>query len=272
MRAAALLVALHALPAAASPHILEPPSRPAAEPPLIERLRAPEAAIAASGRAHPAPAEERIAQLDTPLQPLTLTVRQVAVRGGPEARDAVHGEVDVGGSGRVAPESGVSGDVDGARRREGLRHRFERRGSRFETERTQVLRVQDGGRAHVSVGHSAPTVEQLLGIIGRRGVPLAPRSRYEELRTGFDLRPRVHGETVHLEITPYLAVPGRADGVYDIREITTTVTGRLGEWIDLGTAGANASETRRAVFEGVWNAGGERRTILVKVERAGGAD
>ncbi len=58
---------------------------------------------------------------------------------------------------------------------------------------------------------------------------------YQQLGTGFYVRPRVHGEQVTVEINPSRqreSLEGR--GQITTQSLHTTVSGRLGEWLAIG--------------------------------------
>src|SRR5581483_6057260 len=106
--------------------------------------------------------------------------------------------------------------------------------------------VQDGNSAFIRTGQSVPAVERVLVLTGQRAAIAASGVRFEEFATGFDVRPRVIGRTVQLEITPRLAGPPSADGTLRFSELRTTVTARLGDWVDLGALVGHRSEVNRA--------------------------
>jgi len=201
--------------------------------------------------------EQLIAKLDVAARQLTVTVRHGVVREERRARDAVSG--DVGGRARVI----IPGD-NGAG--PGLRYRGERSTSTGNSAFSQVVRVQDGQRAFIRVGQSVPAVERVLILTGRRAAVVAQGVRFEEFTTGFDVLPRVHGDTVELEITPRLTSPRSADGTFRFQELRTTVTIRLGEWIDLGVLLGETSDVNRAILNSARSQANERATVALKVE------
>lgn len=203
--------------------------------------------------------EQLIAKLDVAARQLTVTVRHGIVRDAQRARDAVSGSIDVGGRARVIipRDNGTE---------PGLRYRGERSTLTGNSAFSQVVRVQDGQRAFIRVGQSVPTVERVLTLTGRRAAVVAQGVRFEEFATGFDVLPRVHGNTVELEITPRLTSSRSADGTYRFQELRTTVTARLGEWIDLGVLLGETSDVNRAILNSARSQTKERTTIALKVE------
>lgn len=258
-------------------HVIELRHRPAAElRPLIQPLLRTHEGISGSGyrlylRASTArrnEVERLIASLDVAAPQLTVTVRQALARDRREARDAVSGDVEIGGRGRViVPDDAAGGSaIGGARGRSGLRYRFERRSTTGETAHTQVLRVRDGERAFIRIGRSAAAVERVLVLTGRRAAVRATGMRVEDFTTGFDVLPRVRGATVQLEIVPRLVMAGGDSGTFSFQELHTTVTARRGEWIDLGLLAARSSEVNAVILQSARAHSAERTTILLKVE------
>ena len=248
-------------------HVIALHHRPASEiQPLVQPLLRADEGVSGSGyqlilRASDArkrEIEQLVAKLDVAARQLTVTVRHEIVHDEQRARDAVSGRVDIGNRARV-----TIGDnsVD-----PGLRYRGERSKSSGDSAFSQVIRVRDGQRAFVRVGQSVPSVERVLTLTGRRTAVVAQGIRFEEFTTGFDVLPRVRGDTVQLEITPHLTSPRSADGTYRFQELRTTVTARLGEWIDLGLILGESSDVSRAILNSARSQTSERATISMKVE------
>ena len=65
---------------------------------------------------------------------------------------------------------------------------------------------------------------------------------YRGVSSGFYVTPRTHRQQVTLGIAPQLERADPKDrGVIDTRYLSTTISGRLGEWISLG--GANEADS-----------------------------
>ena len=254
-------------------HIIELRHRPATEvQALIQPLLRADEGISGSGyrlflrasESRRREIEQLVTTLDVASRQLTVTVRQGVAHDDRQARDAVSVEMDIGNRGRVV----ISGDASaaGARGQNRLSYRSQRQSSSADETHTQVLRVQDGQRAFIRVGQSAPVVERVLLLTGRREAVLAQGSRYQDFTTGFDLLPRVRGDRVQLEITPRLTDTRGADGSYRFQELQTTVTARLGEWIDVGELMGQSSEVNRAILAGERSQARERAIFSIKVE------
>src|SRR3972149_1817807 len=111
-------------------------------------------------------------------------------------------------------------------------------------ERLQVL---EGGQAFISTGESR---------------------NFSEAATGFAIVPRTSGVNVFLDIAAQRENFSRGGAVQGQRALST-VSGRLGEWIELGGAGVSETRTQSGLLSsGERTAVGERR-IWVKVDEAG---
>lgn len=151
-----------------------------------------------------------IEQLDTPLQSLMISVMQ----GGNNNHAALHG------------------DVSGTAQRPNVRVYGTKKSEK--TAVSQQLRVVEGQWATISAGDSVPVATQTTSQ-SRHGTTTQQSIEYKDVQSGFEVRPRISGETVTLEIRPFRArrAAGGA-GVIEQQQITTTVSGRLGEWITVG--------------------------------------
>jgi len=188
---------------------------------------------------------QALAALDTPLRRLMIRVSQN--RDGESALQAgsVYGEF--GGGSRnvriVGPSAGVAG---------GTRIEVQRGGSRIggsvvdtrdasEARSSQSVQVVEGGNAFIQVGRALP-LRLRQTWIGPGGVASSESVVYRDVGQGFTVRPQLNGERVTLEISPQSDGIG-AGGAIEVQRLSTTVSGRLGEWIELGGNGQQASQS-----------------------------
>jgi type II secretory pathway component GspD/PulD (secretin) len=141
---------------------------------------------------------------------------------------------------------------------------------KLENERnTQHIQVLDGGYASIHIGKSLPI--PLRNIIHTpQGTRVIRSVQYHDATTGFTVAPRVNGNHVTLEIRPQQNTPDRRlSGSINTQRIVTSVSGRLGEWIDLGGSERNKSRqvsTPNSPHSDMFI--NEQRTVLIKVEEA----
>lgn len=111
--------------------------------------------------------------------------------------------------------------------------------SRGEERIDQRLQVMEGGRGYIAMGRSTPL---------------------QDRTTGFEVVPRVSGDTVHLDIAPQREVGS------SIQRVSTTVSGRLGEWIELGSAVTGGSRDDRGIASAGSTTNSRSQRVWLKVE------
>jgi type II secretory pathway component GspD/PulD (secretin) len=276
----ALLVALIAMLAPAGVgaeemRVIQLKHRPAGEIiPLIRPLLGPEDALSGTDYRLIVRTSDRnlkdierlLAQLDVAQRQLRITVEQRVADDRDTTTHSVEGEVKIGDKARIKlPEN--SFDNRGlVVQKDNLRFRTGQRTTTGRNEATQTVMTLDGQRASIRIGQSVPHVKQILAL-GRRQILIAQGIELQDVTTGFDILPRVHGDRVRMEITPRLStLRDSATGLADFQELSTTVEVRLGEWIDLGTILGHRNEIDRAILESAATESGERRTIRLKIE------
>ena len=125
----------------------------------------------------------------------------------------------------------------------------------------QRIQVLEGGRAMISGGESRPLRQRQ--VIQTPGGPVIQESTViQETATGFEVVPRVSGSTVHLEIAPQREQFVGRSGAIQSESVSSTVSGRLGEWIELGGASNVSSRSDRGGFSATTG----NRAVWVKVE------
>lgn len=133
-------------------------------------------------------------------------------------------------------ELGASGTISSA----GTRVTVTAEDARFNAaERVdQRLQVVEGGRAYIAAGQSRP--------LGSAGI--------QEMATGFEVTPRLSGDRVVLEIATRREVPGGRPGSVQGQYAGTTVSARLGEWVEIAgvESGLNTNTTAATQSRRVW--------------------
>ncbi|MBX9965461.1 MAG: hypothetical protein K2Y35_20560 [Burkholderiales bacterium] len=128
----------------------------------------------------------------------------------------------------------------------------------------QTVQVLEGNTAFIRVGQSVPiTSRQRVG-------PLVTEStQFRDATSGFYARPRTNGDRVTIEIAGNRdQFTNPATGAANIQRFDTVVSGRLGEWIELGgSTQARESDESGIVYRSSEARRDERR-IYLKVEEA----
>ncbi len=120
----------------------------------------------------------------------------------------------------------------------------------------QRVQALEGGRTTIGSGESRPLQQRQVFRSPDGRVVRETTTVIQQASTGFEVVPRLSGDTVHLEIAPKREgfVSGGAPGAIESQRVATTVSGRLGEWIDLG--GTSSSSARSG--SGILSAGESR--------------
>jgi type II secretory pathway component GspD/PulD (secretin) len=108
----------------------------------------------------------------------------------------------------------------------------------------QRIQVLEGGQAHISTGEAR--------IYGQAG-------------TGISVMPRVSGNSVTLDIAAQQEAFTRGGAIQGERAVST-VSGQLGEWIDLGGASSASSRAESGILSSRERSMAGNRGIWVKVE------
>ncbi len=109
----------------------------------------------------------------------------------------------------------------------------------------QSVQVVEGGRAFINVGQSIPLPMQQV-VLGPGGAIVTNTTVYRDIGQGFYAEPRLAGDRVMLDISPQFDTPGSAGyGSVNTQRVSTSISGRLGEWIELGGSGQQAAGSQR---------------------------
>jgi type II secretory pathway component GspD/PulD (secretin) len=215
-----------------------------------------------------------LASLDTAPRQLLITVRQDALvdrsRSAAEVSGSVggdHGRVTVPGSSESRGGSVVLHEGDDSVRL----HVIEGSGSQSDRN-TQSVRVMEGREAFVRVGESVPVRERQVqrSVVGARVVEqVVETTQYRDAATGFYVLPRISGDRVTLDISTQRESLSRpVQGGVSVQSVVTTVSGRLGEWMEIGGIGQDASGQQSVLLGRTTTASRDSRRVLIKVEEA----
>jgi len=212
--------------------------------PALQPLLEPGATLSGQGaqlfvRASPANLAElrrALDSIDRPQKRLLISVRF------DQALDAANRGIDA--SGRIDNR----GDSRVAIRAEDSRTRAEERVD----QRVQAL---EGARAMIYTGESRP-VRQRQFIQTPAGVISQEVTVVQETTSGFEVIPRVVGDTVQVQIAQQRVGSAAA----------TTASGRLGEWFELGSVAMTAARDDRGIASASRSSGGETRRVWIRVD------
>lgn len=129
---------------------------------------------------------------------------------------------------------------------------------------SQFLNVLDGEQAFIRVGQSVPFTQEWITITSQY-TQISRTTGWQDISTGFAVRPRTIGNQVELEITPRIAQQNN-QGFIDFEELSTMLRVSLGEWVDIGGTMQNHDDVSRKIL-GLQSSSSEQRSNLtIKVD------
>lgn len=252
---AALLAAWVMVAGAQTLEIIELRNRPAEQLlPVLQPLLAAGGSIAGSGfqlivRSTPA----NLAQIRQVVASLDRAQRQLLI----------HVRQDFGAAGGA---SGVGAQIvlqPGASAARGSL--YERTGTAQDNVAQQV-RVLEGNQAYISAG-SSTLLPQRSVMRSINGVVVQESAQRRDFNTGFYVTPRINGDRVFLDIGTQRDTPANLGaGSANTSNMASSVSGRLGEWIELGALSQAQVVEGRGVLARSSDAGSQERRIQVMVE------
>lgn len=195
--------------------------------------------------------KQALVAIDTP--PRRLIIRVSQNRGGEGRQQAAEASLSVGTQRGDASLNARTVDTRSVR----------------DARTAQSVQVVEGARALIQVGQSLPLPLHQV-VLGPKGVTMSDSVVYRDMGQGFYAVPRLAGDRVTLEISPQSdAALNPASGgnvAINTQRLSTTVSGRLGEWIELG----GSSQQESGSVHGQWSAGTselrDRRSLWLQVE------
>jgi type II secretory pathway component GspD/PulD (secretin) len=251
-------------------------NRPAADlVPVLAPIAGPEGSVTSLDtrlvvRATPqalARIEALVVILDTPLRSLVISVSQgvAATSGGQSA--GVGGGVSTGGTTVVVspPQTGGTTTVETRTNRTVVRGTLGASSAASSDDVTQQIRTLEGHPALIRVGRSEPFTS--VGVVGTPSGPVVSEGTvYAESGTGFHVVPRLTGSGVTLELW---AENTRGEGPIVVgQDLRTTLSGPLGQWIEVGGAMRQAELRAREVLGASFRTVSEERRVRVRVDEA----
>lgn len=193
--------------------------------------------------------KKALAAIDTPVRRLAIRISQNRAADDSSRGADAAGEV-VLGTGRRADINARVWDTTSVRSESG----------------SQMVQTVEGGRAFIQAGHSLPVPMRQV-MVGPGGAVATDTVVYRDIGQGFYVEPHVNGDRVTLVISQQADSPGRyGPGSADTLRLSTTVSGRLGEWIELGASGRQAGGSERGGLSLSTGEVRDTRSIWLKIE------
>lgn len=245
--ATALLLLLFAAAAGAAIEVIELRHRSAeALLPTLQTVAGEDVSLAADGGRlivrGPAPAIAElkgvIQRLDVPAASLAVTLRR-----------------------RSATSDAASGLGAGGR---GVEITSTERGRDVRAERT--VRTLAGHTARLETGRRLPVREWIAGV-DADGAVYGERLRYTDAPDRLFVTPRLQGDQVTVEVAIDRLDARRADDSADRRQVVTTVSGPLGEWLPIATIDRRRDSDDRTLTRSTRRRSDVLERLELKIER-----
>ena len=158
--------------------------------------------------------------------------------------------VDIGSSknksaGSISYNSGnVSGDINASSTHQ-----------RQTSNPVHQLRVSEGTEGFIQTGKQIP---YFTGYSS---------TEYKDVTTGFYVLPRIHGDMVTLQISPFKnSLTKTGKGSIETQSARTTITGRIGEWLPLGGVTEQSKRSQSSIGSSSSSKSQSQHSIWIKAD------
>jgi type II secretory pathway component GspD/PulD (secretin) len=207
--------------------------------------------------------------IDQPLRRLLITVIQDQDIQSINQSQSISGEVNVGNA-TIRNRSTTSNQritITGSDRdNNNINFQLNNNKTTSLSNNQYTVQALDSQPAFIQSGLSVPVRNQ-NAYLGRNGVIIQNKVEYVAATSGFYVLPRVNGDRVNIMVAPNLTdVEGRGTPTFVVQNAQTTVSGRLGDWIEIGGLSTASRRDNRGLLSSNQSKQKDSRTILIKVE------
>lgn len=131
-----------------------------------------------------------------------------------------------------------------------------------------TLRVTEGTQGYIETGESIPYFTASEGRFrgGRRG-SIGGDLGYKDVTTGFYVLPRIHGDQVTLDVSPFSQSQSETRGSnIDTRKARTKITGKLGQWLSIGGTTEQVQRASASNDTGYSTQSKDNESVWIKAE------
>jgi hypothetical protein len=116
------------------------------------------------------------------------------------------------------------------------------------------LRVSEGTEGFIQTGEQIPYFS-------------GDSANYKDVATGFYVLARIHGDQVTLQISPFKnSLAKTSTGSIETQSATTTITGRLGEWLPLGGVTEQSKRSQSSIGSSSSSKSRSQQSIWIKAD------
>lgn len=127
----------------------------------------------------------------------------------------------------------------------------------------RTVQTLEGSAVLVQVGQSVPLRETRTGPYGQ----VQEYTQYRSVNQGFYVTATVHGDRVHIELSSqHDRVNQQQRDVIDTQNISSHLSGRIGEWISVAGAQADSSSRQAGFLQKRYSTGREDSQLQIKVD------
>ena len=131
----------------------------------------------------------------------------------------------------------------------------------------QTVQVLEGNEALIRIGQSVPVRSRSV-IRTPQGTQISESVEYRDADSGFRVRPRVNGDRVTLEISTRRDAPaGPNSRSFNVQGVDTVVSGRLGEWMEIGGVEQSRVQTDAGTISRRSGSVSDDRKVFLKVDQ-----
>lgn len=200
---------------------------------------------------------------------LLISVRQQSTASGTGSEAEVSGSIGNDRARVTVPGTGSNqGEIVVIRRGDDhVRGRVLQSQSAATDSSVQTLQVLEGNEAFIQIGQSVPIRSRSV-VQTPQGAQISESVEYRDAGAGFYVRPRVSGNQVTLSIsTRRDNVADPNTGTLNVQRVDTVVSGRLGEWLELGGIAQESVERDSGTVYRRSVTGQDDRRVFLKVEQ-----
>jgi hypothetical protein len=109
------------------------------------------------------------------------------------------------------------------------------------------ISVMSGSSAYLWVGKDIPYTERWV-YLTHHYAHVVETVKFQRVETGFEVRPIVTGNNVHIEIVPRISSFDQGEQVVRLTEASTTLSVPKGQWVTIGGTSAQSNEVFRDIL------------------------
>mgnify|MGYP000033816089 CR=1 FL=1 len=209
-----------------------------------------------------------LGMVDNAPRRLLISVRQDAAGSGSLDEAEISGSIGNDRARATVPGTGSQqgGTAQIRRGDDKVRARVQRSQSASTDRSVQTVQVLEGNEAFINVGQSV-AIQSGGGTVAQPGAQASQSTQYRDIGSGFRVRPRLSGDQVTLEIsTQRDSVADSNAQTFNVQRVDTVVSGRLGEWMELGGVIQSSTQRDSGTVSRRSNAGSDDRSVFLKVD------